>query len=587
MSRISLIAGGLVILMGGLALAGWMLDITVLASLLPGLQPMSPMTAVALMLAGVSLATRGAPQHPTLRGIGQLCASLVALIGGLKLMDYLLHWNSVLEIWLFAPDLRKIEAQLAVRVVMAPATALNFLLLGGSLLMAGRRALGIRWMIQGMVLTAMALSLFSAIGYVYAVEPFDRLISYIPMAFSTALAFLILGAGVLWVDPDFGLASMIGSEHSGGALVRRLLPIVVLVPILLGWLRLQGQRLELYEHEFGLTLFATSMVLITALLLLWNGWSLSRSDRERRRADEAWRASEERFRQIAEHTNDVLWIATTDFHQVLYVSPAYEAIWGRSCRSLYARPFDWIEAIHPDERNAVSDRFQRALDLGEDFDVEYRIVRPDGAIRHIHDRGFLVRNSEGQVYRIAGVATDITDRKLLEARLQQMAHYDALTGLPNRLLFQDRLEQALARAKRRGQRVAVLYYDVDQFKQINDEHGHEAGDQLLKALSERLAASLRDVDTLSRLGGDEFAVVLPDIEDLAVVPKIADKLLAALAAPFHIKERPLIVTVSIGISLHPDHGEHPEELVKHADAAMYQAKQRGRNNYQFYSPIAA
>jgi len=304
---------------------------------------------------------------------------------------------------------------------------------------------------------------------------------------------------------------------------------------------------------------------------------------ERGQVEEALEASEERFRQIAEHAHEVFWIATIDFHRVLYVNPAYEAVWGRSRESLYKRPLDWIEAIHPEERDAVAAQFERALHREADFDVEYRIVRPDGAIRHIHDRGFLIRNAEGQTYRIAGIAADITERKSLEERLQKQAHYDVLTGLPNRVLFYDRLHQALALAKRHSQQVAVLYYDLDHFKEINDTHGHEIGDLLLRAISDRLTAAVREADTISRLGGDEFAIVLPDISHVDDVSRIARKILVELTTPFHVKGHELFTTVSIGISLFPDHGTEPDELVKHADSAMYRAKQQGRNNFRFYS----
>jgi diguanylate cyclase (GGDEF)-like protein/PAS domain S-box-containing protein len=578
------IAALLVMLMGGLVLAGWLLDAAMLRSFIPGVTPMNPTTAATFVLAGLSMGLLQRPRSgPSLRWIGRAGAVLVALTGGVKLGEYLFGWNLGLDQLLFGRQLGSVDASLPVRVRMAPNTALNFLLLGAALLLSDRQTSGGRWTAQCVTLTALFTSFFALIGYAYDVKPFYSVIAYIPMAFHTALTFIVLGVGLLLWQPALGVTAIVSSDHPGGMLARRLLPVVLLFPIILGWLRLQGQRSGLFGEEFGVALFAVAMVMVTMFLLLWNGWSLNRADIERRRAEETLLASEERFRQIAEHAQDIFWIATIDFHRVLYVSPSYETVWGRSRESLYARPLDWIEAIHPEEREAVGAQFERALQREGDFDVEYRIVRPDGAIRHIHDRGFFIRDAQGRIYRIAGIATDVTEQKSLEEHLQKLAHYDPLTGLPNRVLFYDRLHQALARAKRQAQRVAVLYYDLDQFKRINDTYGHEVGDLLLMAVSKRLTASVREADTLSRLGGDEFAVILPDIAEVADVSVIARKILDALTAPFHVKGQELFTTVSIGVSLYPEDGADPDELVKHADAAMYRAKQRGRNTYQFYS----
>ena len=586
LTRTAQIAALLVMLIGGLVLAGWLLDSATLRSFISGLTPMNPTTAATFILAGLSLGLlQIQPSVRWIRWTGRAGALLVALIGGVKLGEYLFGWQVGLDLFLFGEPLKSLDAGLPDRVRMAPNTSLNFLLLGASMLLSDRQTAASRWVAQGLTSTALFTAFFALIGYAYDVKSFYSVLAYIPMAFHTALAFIVLCVGVLLWQPGFGVTAIVSSNHSGGVLTRRLLPVVLFFPIVLGWLRLQGERSGLFGNEFGIALFAVGMVIVTTLLLLWNGWSLNQSDIKRRKAEEALQASEERFRQIAEHAQDVFWITDIDFHRVLYVSPAYESIWGRSRESLYARPLDWIEAIHPEEREAVAVQFEQALRQEGDFDVEYRIVRPDGSTRHIHDRGFLVRNAEGQPYRIAGIASDVTDRKSLEERLQKLAHYDVLTGLPNRVLFYDRLRQALVRARRHAQRVAVLYYDLDQFKRINDTHGHEAGDLLLRAVSERLTASVREADTISRLGGDEFAIILPDISEVHDVSTIAVKILGELTAPFHVKGHELFTTVSIGISLYPGDGADPDELVKHADAAMYRAKQLGRNTYQFYSAV--
>ena len=189
--------------------------------------------------------------------------------------------------------------------------------------------------------------------------------------------------------------------------------------------------------------------------------------------------------------------------------------------------------------------------------------------------------------RLALVLDDISAQRALEAELGALAHRDPLTGLPNRRLFEDRLEIALAQAHRYRHRVALIYVDLDRFKQVNDGFGHAAGDELLKEVAERLGASVREGDTVARLGGDEFTLLLPGIhyaEDLAAISR---KLVESLRRPFHLQGRDVHVTASGGISLYPEDGEDGEALLKSADTAMYRAKERGRDNFQLFSSAMA
>lgn len=179
---------------------------------------------------------------------------------------------------------------------------------------------------------------------------------------------------------------------------------------------------------------------------------------------------------------------------------------------------------------------------------------------------------------------NITKRKETEERLNYLASFDALTGLPNRTLFHDRLRQAVARARWRKRWVAILFLDLDRFKVINDTLGHAVGDLLLKATAARLIDSIREGDTVARLGGDEFVLIFDDLAQSQDTSKVVQKILEALSEPFHLEERELFITASIGVALWPEDGENPDTLLKNADTAMYRAKEMGRNNYQHYSP---
>lgn len=178
---------------------------------------------------------------------------------------------------------------------------------------------------------------------------------------------------------------------------------------------------------------------------------------------------------------------------------------------------------------------------------------------------------------------EIQERRLAEERICHLAHHDPLTGLPNRRLLEDRIEQAMGMARRNGKQVAIQFVDLDRFKPINDRFGHQVGDLVLQAVAGRLRGLLREVDTVARVGGDEFVVVLADMSSASVARETAQKVLQALAQPYSIEGHELTVTPSIGVSLYPDDGADAESLISRADAAMYRAKESGRANYRMFS----
>jgi diguanylate cyclase (GGDEF)-like protein/PAS domain S-box-containing protein len=204
---------------------------------------------------------------------------------------------------------------------------------------------------------------------------------------------------------------------------------------------------------------------------------------------------------------------------------------------------------------------------GESFPVEIQVA----AIERPHRRTHIC------------TIRDITDRKAAESRILHHATHDHLTGLPNRSLFHSRLDAALAEARRSGERLAVMYLDLDRFKNINDDLGHPMGDALLAAAAERLRRHLRTTDTVARLGGDEFIFVFPRVERIENALQIGHKIVEAMRTPFELLGHRLHVTASVGISLCPDHGDREEQLLKHADIALYQAKAWGKNRVRLFA----
>ena len=220
---------------------------------------------------------------------------------------------------------------------------------------------------------------------------------------------------------------------------------------------------------------------------------------------------------------------------------------------------------------------------GEIFSEVFVNRRKDGSLYYEEQTITPLKDAAGVITNFVATGKDVTERMQTQERLQHMAQHDALTELPNRLLFMDRLKQALARARWHERLVAVLFVDIDRFKTINDTLGHEVGDRLLQALAERLTASVREGDTVARFGGDEFVVLLDDVGSDKDIGAVALKVLETLAPPFAIDGQNLYVTASIGVSLYPNDGEDSGTLLKNADIAMYRAKDLGKNTYQFYS----
>jgi diguanylate cyclase (GGDEF)-like protein/PAS domain S-box-containing protein len=250
-------------------------------------------------------------------------------------------------------------------------------------------------------------------------------------------------------------------------------------------------------------------------------------------------------------------------------------------------PADWgsaafLDKVLPEDRDAVASSINAALKTASELHVECRIRRDDGEVRWIESYGRPFRDSANKLIRMHGIVADVTERKSAEAQIKFFADHDSLTQLPNRSLVKDRITQAMVRAERSKSKVGLLFLDLDNFKTINDSLGHSTGDALLKAIAARLEACVRDSDTVGRLGGDEFLIVLPDLRETTSLSALLEKILEKLSAYFVIDGHNVSTTVSIGVAVYPVDGDNFDDLRKSADAAMYSAKQAGRNTYRFF-----
>jgi len=307
-----------------------------------------------------------------------------------------------------------------------------------------------------------------------------------------------------------------------------------------------------------------------------------------------------------------------------YISPGFARIHGVSVdkyMNMVNSREDDMRDVHADDYTHLAEVYQRQRTQGIDVNVEYRIRRADGELRWIGEQSTTLRNDGGMVSKSIGVVQDITqqrntERNLREARdfleatvmdrtqeladtiirleeeiderqkvtseLNFLANHDALTGLPSLRLCKDRLDRSLAEARRNQQKSAVMFLDLDGFKEINDTYGHEFGDLVLKVTAVRIKAEIRDTDTVARIGGDEFVIILSRVPELEIVERIASSLIRQISQAIRIVKYEVSVSASIGIALYPDHGSTSEDLIRTADKAMYLVKNSGKNNFQFY-----
>jgi diguanylate cyclase (GGDEF)-like protein/PAS domain S-box-containing protein len=346
--------------------------------------------------------------------------------------------------------------------------------------------------------------------------------------------------------------------------------------------RMRRDKLQVFETSHTTKDGKTIPVEIKSSLVTYQGkqaiLSIARDITKRKQAEEAVRESESRFRLLVEHSQDTIMLHDFD-GKIIDVNQ-------HGCNSLgYTREELLGLSVQDIDQRVVVDKHQekwKQMVLGEPITLEGVLKSKDGTIFPVEIR--LVAFESGGRRLILGIARDITERVQAEKTIRQLAYHDALTGLPNRVLFTDRLKLAIAQAHRKQNKLAVMLLDLDHFKDINDTLGHSVGDQLLSSVGKRLTGLLRKEDTVSRMGGDEFFLLLPEINELQDAATIAQKVLHAFQKEsFVLDDHDVDITTSIGVAIYPDDGEVVKALFRNADIALYQAKQKGRNNYQHYT----
>jgi diguanylate cyclase (GGDEF)-like protein/PAS domain S-box-containing protein len=283
-------------------------------------------------------------------------------------------------------------------------------------------------------------------------------------------------------------------------------------------------------------------------------------------------------RLIVQHAGDYVALLNADGGWV-YASPSYQSEFGKAIQP----DESYFSIVHDDDRERVQEAFHQLIVDQAHTRLQYRVLTPERDERQLESEASLIRDGGGKVAQVVMVSRDITERKEMEAYILHQSFHDALTGLPNRQLLEDRMKQATAHVGRRNAPVAVLFIDLDRFKDINDTLGHAAGDRLLQEVAERLGHCVREGDTVARLSGDEFVVLLVGMHDVEDAALVADKIVRTVSAPCHIGGSELRVSPSIGIAIFPDDGQNMDALLRNADTAMYHAKQEGQGQFSFFT----
>lgn len=576
-----------VAVVGAAVIFGWYAGITEVTELVPGLAAMRPTTAFSLMVLAAAVLSGARPIATRLLG------GLVAAIGILTLAED--AFDASLGVDTLLPG---IDAETVMR--MAPATALGLIVLGAAVVLIGAARFTTAALALAMI--GFAISQIALVGFAYGASALYTLAGFTGMAPHTAGSLLIMSLVIMAQRPQAGLIGLFRDRGSAGSLLRGALPFFLIVPFALGLACLWGQRMGFYDTEFGTGILVVSMTVLGCAISWLAALRLRELDRLRDASEdqlaEVNRTLEEtiteRTREVAESAETLhamIRVAPVGFVQLdaggglLTANDTWTALSGMSVDESLGG--GWAAAIHPDDVERVVRDWTVTVAEGGSYEGTLRFRRPDGgeswvqvSTTPLHGAGVDETTWTPVITGHLASVTDITALRQIEARIEHLAFHDALTGLPNRVLLLDRLEQALLNAARHGRGVGVLFLDLDRFKIINDTLGHHVGDAVLTEVASRLSDGARSTDTVARIGGDEFVVVCPDVADRGDVDRVADKIRQLIGQPILLPQAPesgqlspiiVSVGVSIGTALGIG-GDDSEELLREADRAMYLVK---------------
>ncbi|WP_228014543.1 EAL domain-containing protein [Fortiea sp. LEGE XX443] len=611
-----------VVLIGCIVLVGWIKDITVLKSVVPGWVAMKANTAIGLILGGTSLWLWHWQWRTYItRRAAQVCAFLVLVIGLLTLIQYGFNLDLGIDQLFFQTSIDPLSDAAPGR--MAIHTAFIFVLLGLSLLLLSL-AQPKYFVAQLFAMVAFFIAGMGLLGYVYGNAYFYKFGSLTSIAIHTAVAFLLLICGIMFACPNRGLMIVVTSKNAGGIMARNLLPAAIVFPPVICWLVLFGYRMQIYTAEFGLCIVSMLNVIFFAVLIWGNARSLNIIDHQRRRSQIALKkANEELEQRVSLRTTELLQtlerlqneiaerqsveqalfreqelalvtlqsigdgVITTDATGLIkYLNPVAEVLTGWSLAESLGLPLTEVfQIINEISREARENPVEKVLHSDAIVGLANHtvLITRNGRELSIEDSAAPIRTSDGQIVGVVLVFHDVTQSRNMARLLSWQASHDGLTGLVNRREFENRLTQAVTSAQTGNEKYTLCYLDIDQFKIVNDTCGHIAGDELLCEVASLFQTHLPSGETLARLGGDEFGIILNNCS-LEAALFIANTL-REVAQKFRFvwkQDKIFHLSVSIGLVEINADTQNMNSALSAADAACYVAKNQGRNRVHIY-----
>lgn len=470
----------------------------------------------------------------------------------------------------------------ALGIRLTVATAINFILISMASFLATYKKPNLIKASQCIAVLSLVIPALILFNYIYQFQPYSNIHFYFQVAILESCLFILLALGLLLSFPDKGIMIYQTRKHYYSVVIFRFSMISSFMMILFGYFRLLGEKLQLFEASFGTALIVTLSIFCLILFTFYAQYLFHKAETTRLQAVVALSESEKKVRTILDNALEAF-ISTDKYGAIIDWNKEAEIMFGWKKTQIIGKNLSNLiipANFRKDYLSQIRSYLRTEKTSPADKHLELHAQRKNGEIFPIVTSLSSVKFKNDILYSI--FISDISARKQIEQKLQNYAYYDALTGVANRIQFNQLLHQEIMRAQRMKWQLALFFLDLDNFKMINDTFGHHVGDHVLKTTAERLQKSVRKSDIVSRYGGDEFVLTLVKTSSREEIEKIAQKINTIIKQPVVIANKDFITSVSIGISLYPENAQDEQTLIDQADLALYKIKHQGGDGYGFF-----